>query len=290
MATAQATGDLTNAIVACASQAPNPAVRGARVKVEGTVQYLQTGMIPEGQGLAPIEAAWGRIQVLLTSLCRCTVVLFISRIPPVLLQLAQPYSVVGLQYCGINMSQPATYTITYSVTGGYPVTTVSVSRNVTVEVRAPRHLPATGAPRPCVARRRRSGPGPAEWLLHLPNALPSHTDPTTWAAKAPPLTDLCHSPAVPCPAAQLYCIPGEHACSTTTCSVQGSCLSALVADPPSPPPPGRTTSQASQAPPTISLITTPYLGTTVQVGGGCGVGQVRLGEPASWTSMEASGL
>jgi hypothetical protein len=55
------------------------------------------------------------------------------------LQAAQPYSLVGLTYCGINMSRPASYTITYSVTGGTPAVIVSATRTLIVQVSEGRH-------------------------------------------------------------------------------------------------------------------------------------------------------
>ena len=51
-------------------------------------------------------------------------------------QAAQPYVLVGLLYCNLDTNTLGTYTVTYSVTGGSPSVTVSVSRTVVVQVGA----------------------------------------------------------------------------------------------------------------------------------------------------------
>ncbi len=50
-------------------------------------------------------------------------------------QAPQPFSIVGLQYCAINMSLPSTYLLSFSVTAGTPAVTVNVTRTLVVQVR-----------------------------------------------------------------------------------------------------------------------------------------------------------
>ncbi len=45
----------------------------------------------------------------------------------------QPYSLVGLRYCRVNTSRTGQYTVTYSVTAGNPVQTVTATRTVVVQ-------------------------------------------------------------------------------------------------------------------------------------------------------------